>query len=121
MTITPNHTIVTARDNESAARFFASVMGLTYAGPNRHFAPVAVNESFTMDFMTVEQPAGQHLAFDVDPATFDAVLGRLRDGGVPYGSDPQAPDNGRTDHPLAARGLYFADADGNLYEIMSPS
>ncbi|MFD0547560.1 hypothetical protein [Streptomyces mexicanus] len=38
MSITLNHTIVPAIDNEAAARFFASVMGLEYRGADRHFA-----------------------------------------------------------------------------------
>jgi len=121
MTITLNHTIVPAVDNEKAAAFFAGIMGLTYAGGVRHFAPVRVNEQLTLDFMTVDQPAGLHLAFDVDATTFDRILARLRAGGVPYGSQPDAPDNGRTDHPLCARGLYFRDEASNLYELMSPA
>jgi hypothetical protein len=56
----------------------------------------------------------------VAPETFDGILGRLRTLGVPYGNDPSAPDNGLIDHPLCARGLYFADEAGNLYEVMSP-
>jgi predicted enzyme related to lactoylglutathione lyase len=43
MPISLNHTIVAAADNERAARFFATVMGLHYTGytgPERHFAPV---------------------------------------------------------------------------------
>ena len=100
MPISLNHTIVSAADNERAARFFATVMGLEYTGPDRHFAPVRVNESLTLDFLTVPEPPGSHLAFDVDPAT---------------------PDNGRTDHPLCPRGLYFADDSENLYELMSPA
>lgn len=120
MTITLNHTIVPAADRERAAAFFAGVMGLGFAGSVRHFAPVRVNEQLTLDFMTVAQPVGVHLAFDVDPGTFDDVLRRLRAGGVPYGSEPSAPENGRTDHPLCARGLYFRDDAGNLYELMSP-
>lgn len=47
--------------------------------------------------MTVEDPVGLHLAFDVDPATFDQILARLQAAGVPYGSEPGEPDNGRTD------------------------
>jgi len=119
MPITLNHTIVPAVDNETAARFFASVMGLEYAGPDRHFAPVRVNESLTLDFMTVEQPSGHHLAFDVDAETFDGILARLQAAGVAYGNDPRTPDNGRIDHPLCARGLYFLDEAGNLFEVMS--
>ena len=122
MSITLNHTIVPAVDNEAAARFFAAIMGLEYAhaGPARHFAPVRVNDSLTLDFLSVEHPAGHHLAFDVDPPTFDGILARLRAAGVPYGNDHAHPDNGRIDHPLSPRGLYFADDTGNLYEVMSP-
>jgi catechol 2,3-dioxygenase-like lactoylglutathione lyase family enzyme len=123
MTITLNHTIVPAPDHREAARFFASIMGLEQlppAGRNGHFAPVRVNEQLTLDFMTVTEPEGHHLAFAVDPATFDQILARLRAAGVPYGSDPAHPDNGRIDHPLCPRGLFFADAARNLYEVMSP-
>jgi hypothetical protein len=122
MTITLNHTIVPAVDNRESARFFASIMGLEElppAGRNGHFAPVRVNEKLTLDFMTVENPQGHHLAFDVDPATFDQVLDRIRESGIPYGNDPAHPDNGRIDHPLCPRGLFFVDAARNLYEVMS--
>ncbi|MEU6410295.1 VOC family protein [Microbispora sp. NPDC046933] len=124
MTITLNHTIVPAVDNREAARFFASIMGLPElppAGRNGHFAPVRVNETLTLDFMTVENPVGVHLAFDADPATFDQILARLREAEVPFGSDPAHPDNGRIDHPLCPRGLFFVDAARNLYEVMSPA
>lgn len=124
MTITLNHTIVPALDHRRAARFFASVMGLAElppAGRSGHFAPVRINEQLTLDFMTVADPVGMHLAFDVDAATFDAILARLRAAGVPYGSRPTEPGNGRTDHPLCARGLFFTDDAGNLYEVMSPA
>ncbi|QHY97430.1 Glyoxalase-like domain protein [Streptomyces sp. S4.7] len=122
MTVTLNHTIVPARDHRAAARFFASLMGLEElppAGRDGHFAPVRVNGQLTLDFMSVEHPEGHHLAFDVDPATFDLILDRVRAAGVPYGNDPAHPDNGRTDHPLCPRGLFFRDEAMNLYEVMS--
>jgi catechol 2,3-dioxygenase-like lactoylglutathione lyase family enzyme len=119
MPITLNHTIVPAVDNDAAARFFASVMGLDYRGEDRHFAPVQVNDSLTLDFMSVENPVGHHLAFDVDPSSFDAILVRLRAAGGAYGNDPSEPGNGRIGHPLCPRGLYFSDDAGNLYEVMS--
>jgi catechol 2,3-dioxygenase-like lactoylglutathione lyase family enzyme len=122
MTVSLNHTIVPAVDNRDAARFFASVMGLPElppAGRYGHFAPVRVNDQLTLDFMTVDNPAGHHLAFDVDPATFDQILARLRTDGIPYGNEPAHPDNGRTDHPLCPRGLFFTDTARNLYEVMT--
>lgn len=79
-----------------------------------------INDSLTLDFMSVENPVGHHLAFDVDPSSFDGILARLRAAGVPYGNDPSEPDNGRIDHPLCPRGPYFTDDAGNLYEVMSP-
>ncbi|MFI9048096.1 VOC family protein [Streptomyces sp. NPDC053427] len=124
MTVSLNHTIVPAVDHRAAARYFATVMGLEElppAGRTGHFAPVRVNAELTLDFMSVPDPEGHHLAFDVDPETFDAILARIRTAGIPYGNDPASPDNGRTDHPLCARGLFFADDSRNLYEIMSPA
>ncbi|MFI6316646.1 VOC family protein [Nonomuraea sp. NPDC050556] len=124
MTITLNHTIVPALDNRQAAHFFATIMGLEElppAGRTGNFAPVRVNAQLTLDFMTVEQPAALHLGFDVDPDTFDQILARLRENGVPFGNHPAHPDNGRIDHPLCPRGLFFVDEVRNLYELMSPA
>ncbi|TDP93693.1 VOC family protein [Labedaea rhizosphaerae] len=120
MTITLNHTIVPAVDNETEARFLAAVLGLSYDGPNRHFAPVRINEQLTLDFMTVDEPQPMHLAFDVDPATFDAAVDHLRANKIPFGNRPHDWTNGLTDHPFAARGVFFRDAAQNLYELMSP-
>ena len=121
MTITLNHTIVPAVDNQAEARFLAAILGLTYEGPNRHFAPVRVNEQLTLDFMTVEEPHPMHLAFDVDATTFDAALNHLRANDIPHGNRPTDTTNGQIDHPFAARGVFFRDAAQNLYELMSPA
>jgi hypothetical protein len=40
MTITLNHTIVWARNKEGAARLFAEIFGLRFAGQGGHFAHV---------------------------------------------------------------------------------
>ncbi|NVI90242.1 VOC family protein [Actinomadura sp. BRA 177] len=125
MTISLNHAIVTAADNDEAARFFAGVMGLAYTGVHphaRHFVPIRVNEGLTLDFLTVAHPQGHHLAFDVDAGTFDAVVDRLDACEIPYGDEPAHADSGRVDeaHPLGGRGLYFSDSSGNLYELIAP-
>ncbi|RKS74289.1 glyoxalase/bleomycin resistance protein/dioxygenase superfamily protein [Actinomadura pelletieri DSM 43383] len=125
MTITLNHTVVTAADNAEAARFFATVMDLPYTGPHPHaphFVPIRVNASLTLDFLTVPHPQGHHLAFDVDTETFNTTIDRLNAHRIPYGSDPAHPDNGRVDHtpPTGGRSLYFSDPSGNLYELISP-
>ncbi|MFC4909936.1 VOC family protein [Actinomadura gamaensis] len=126
MTITLNHTIVPAVDNEAAARFLAAVLGLEYDGPHpvaKHFAPLRINDELSLDFMTVPDPTGHHLAFDVDPATFDTAVAYLRAHELPHGDGPGDHTNGRVaeQHPLGARGVYFADPSGNLYELISPA
>jgi catechol 2,3-dioxygenase-like lactoylglutathione lyase family enzyme len=117
-----DHTVLPAHDHEGSARFFAEVMGLQYEGPVRHFAPVRVNSALTLDFIRSEQPfAGHHLAFRVDDAEFEGILRRLQARGIPYGDDPSTSDNLQTRHPLAARGLYFVDPNGHLFEVMTHS
>src|SRR5260370_9141524 len=63
MTITLNHTIVSARDKDAAARFFAEIFGLRFEGLGGHFAPVRVNDTLTLDFADAKGTiASQHLA-----------------------------------------------------------
>ncbi|MDA3628696.1 VOC family protein [Saccharopolyspora sp. WRP15-2] len=123
MTVTLNHTIVPARDNAAAADFLAGILDLRRLPPDGFdgkFAPVEVNDSLTLQFMTAPELEPHHLAFDVAPEEFDQVLTRLRDRDVPFGNSPFEPENGRIDHPLSPRGLFFRDDSGNLYEVMSP-
>ncbi|MGH8883234.1 MAG: VOC family protein, partial [Stackebrandtia sp.] len=93
----------------------------SYEGPDRHFAPVRVIERLTLDFMTVDAGPGHHLAFDVDPDSFDRIVARIKDRGVPFGDSPRDPRTGGLNHPLCPRGLFFTDDIGNLYEVMSPA
>src|SRR2546423_2364118 len=86
MTITLNHTIVPARDKEAAARFFAQIFGLAFENTKAHFAPVRVNETLTLLFDTDDAFASHHYAFHVSDAEFDAIFGRIKQGGLSYGS-----------------------------------
>jgi catechol 2,3-dioxygenase-like lactoylglutathione lyase family enzyme len=122
MTIALDHTVVAAADNERAAHRFADTMGLAFEGFDGFdgkFATVRVNDTLRLFFVTVEHVVTQHLAFTVDGATFDGILERLRRTGQAFGNSPRDPANGRTDHPLAARGVLWLDPDGHLYEVMT--
>jgi catechol 2,3-dioxygenase-like lactoylglutathione lyase family enzyme len=114
-----DHLIVPALDHEASARLFAEIMGLRYAGPVRHFAPVRVNESLTLDFYKAEDFKGYHLGFHVSEEEFAGVLRRLQARGMSYGNDPREPANLRTDHLFGGHGLYFVDPNGHLFEIMT--
>ena len=74
MPIVLNHTIVPAHDKEASARFFARIFGLSYEGPMGHFAPVKVNETFTLDFDDGDTFDSHHYAFHVSDEEFDKLL-----------------------------------------------
>jgi catechol 2,3-dioxygenase-like lactoylglutathione lyase family enzyme len=119
MAITIDHVLMPAYDHEASAQFFAQIMGLSYAGPDRHFAPVRVSDTFTISFMKTEQVSGYHLGFHIGEDDFGAILSRLQAAGVAYGNDPRDSTNLRTDHPFGGRGLFFVDANGHLFEVMT--
>jgi catechol 2,3-dioxygenase-like lactoylglutathione lyase family enzyme len=119
MSITIDHIVIPAYDHEASAQFFAQIMGVTYTGLDRHFAPVRLSETFTIAFLRAEQPAGYHLGFHIGEDDFDGILNRLQAAGVPYGNDPRDTTNLRTDHPFGGRGLFFVDSNGHLFEVMT--
>jgi catechol 2,3-dioxygenase-like lactoylglutathione lyase family enzyme len=119
MTITLNHTIVPARDKEAAARFFARLFGLDFAGPGEHFAPVEVNETLTLLFDDGDTFESHHYAFHVDDAEFDAILQRVKDNGLVYGSTPWSSDDRKLNDWNGGRGVYFTTPDGHLLELMT--
>ncbi len=119
MAIVLDHTIVPARDKEASARFFAQIMGLSYQGASGHFAPVQVNESLTFDFDNRETFESHHYAFYISDDEFDAILGRVRAAGRPYGSGPMSHQDGKINTRRGGRGFYFADLDGHLLEVMT--
>jgi len=118
MTIILNHTIVPTRDKAVAARLFARLFGLA-SEAGGHFATVRVNDQLTMLFDHRESFDSHHYAFHVSDAEFDAILGRVKDAGIAYGSQPGELDNGRLNDWGGGRGVYFTDPDGHLFELMT--
>jgi catechol 2,3-dioxygenase-like lactoylglutathione lyase family enzyme len=120
MTITLNHTIVSAHEKDVAARFFAQIFGLRFDGPGGHFAPVRVNDTLTLDFADAAGPiASQHYAFHVSDAEFDAILQRVKAAGLAIGSSPWSLDDGKLNDWNGGRGFYFKDPDGHILELMT--
>src|SRR5437016_2134042 len=108
MSITLNHTIVPAHDKEAAARFFAQIFGLQYAGPTGHFAPVRVNEELTLDFDNAESFEHHHYAFHVNDSEFDRILERVQEARIPYGSEPRSLENGQLNSRKGGRGVLLS-------------
>ena len=118
MTIVLNHTIVPAHDKEASARFFADLFGLRCHSAG-HFAQVRVNDTLTLDFDNAQRFESHHYAFHVSDAEFDAILHRLQEAGVPYGSDWANVTNGRLNDWHGGRGCYFHDPNGHLLELLT--
>ena len=119
VTIELDHTIVPSRNKEAAARFFSRIFGLNYNGTVSHFAPVRVNENLTLDFDEASGFEPHHYAFKVSDAEFDAIFGRIKAGGVIYGSGPGAFEDMQINHRGGGRGVYFRDPDGHILEILT--
>jgi catechol 2,3-dioxygenase-like lactoylglutathione lyase family enzyme len=121
MTIRLDHTIVAAEDKFAAAQFFADIFGLAVKpGNDGYFAKVQVNESLTLAFSDDADPGeGQHYAFHVSDAEFEEIFRRVKARGLPYGSEPDSPDNGRINTRRGGRGFYFEDPNGHLLEVMT--
>jgi catechol 2,3-dioxygenase-like lactoylglutathione lyase family enzyme len=130
MTIRLDHTIVPAKDKRASAEFFAEIFGLRVEPGDGHFAPVRVNDSLTLDFADEAEDWGgpgfdprtgrsHHYAFHVSDKEFDAIFGRVKARGIPYGSDPFSHANGRINTRRGGRGFYFEDPYGHLLEVMT--
>ena len=119
MTIVLNHTIVPVRDKDAAARFFAQIFGLPYAGADGHFAKVRVNDQLTLLFDDDTAHKSHHLAFHVSDGEVDAILARVKAAGIAFGSGPDSTEDGKLNDCGGGRGFYFKDPDGHLLELMT--
>ena len=119
MAIYLDHTIVPAHDKEKSARFMAHIMGLEYNGLFGHFAPIKVNEHLSLDFDNRVNFQSNHYAFLVTDADFDAILGRVKEAGVKYGSGPFSQDDMQINHRHHGRGFYFRDENGHSWEFIT--
>ena len=120
MTIELNHLIVPARDKEESARFYEQILGFPYEGLMGSFAPVRIpNQSLTLDFLDQEEFEAAHYAFKVSEAEFDEIFSRIKDAGLPYGSEPWTPGDMKLNHWNGGRGVYFKDPNGHLLELLT--
>jgi hypothetical protein len=115
MTITLNHTIVPAHDKGAAAQFFAGIFGLHADPKGGHFAPVRINDTLTLLFDDHKEFESHHYAFHVNNAEFDAILDRVREAKLAYGSAPSSLDDGKLNDWNGGRGRSQAAACFELH------
>lgn len=120
MSVQLNHTIVHARDSATSAAFLAGILGLT---PPTRFGPfmaVALDNGVTLDYADAPgEIASQHYAFLIDERGFDEAFGRIRDRGLAFWADPHRSRPGQINTNDGGRGVYFADPDGHLLELIT--
>src|ERR1700757_3900065 len=56
---------------------------------------------------------------DVSDAEFDAIFGRIKEAGIPYGSGPMPQDDMKTNTWNGGRGVYFKDPNGHVLELLT--
>ncbi len=120
-----DHLILNVNDMEESIRFYTEVLGMTHEGKSEPFQVIRVSPDFELLLGPWPTEGGEHLAFAMPRAEFDAVVRRVRERGIPFGDTFDAVGNMKGPHvearPGGARGLatslYFFDPNKHLLEI----
>ena len=121
MKVELDHTIVPSRDKVAAARLLGELLGVPWApsgiGP---FAPVYVNDGLTLDFIDSAEPFPvYHFCFRVKQEDFDAILGRIKEKGIPFRSSVRGPVDSKIDPDYG--NIYWNEPDGHQWELLTVS
>ena len=121
MTIQLDHVIVPSHNRLEGAKFLAGLLDVPWAASQGNFTPVFVNDTLTLDFADRDQFESHHFCFRVGGEAFDAILGRIQAGRIPYRSRPRGDNDMQINPRLGGKNLYWEDADGHLWEILTVS
>lgn len=115
-----NHTIVWSSDRKASARFLAEMLGRPAPSKFGHFEVVELDNGVSLDFADMDGPIQQqHYAFLITEEDFGAILARIVERGVPYWADPMRNRPGQINRGDGGRGVYFADPDDHLLEVIT--
>ena len=115
-----NHTIVWCSDKRRSADFLTSLLGLPAARPFLHFLVVELENGVSLDYYQKAGPVSpQHYAFLVSDSEFDAAFDRIRTQGMSHWADPARSRPGEINTHFGGRGVYFADPDDHLMELIT--
>jgi catechol 2,3-dioxygenase-like lactoylglutathione lyase family enzyme len=117
-----DHLILAVNDRDASVAFFTDVLAFTNEGEDGPFTVIRVTPDLTLQVAPWGTSGGEHLAFSMTRAEFDATFARIRECGIPYGDSFH--DVGNMQGPgreVGARGagptLYFFDPNQHLIEI----
>jgi hypothetical protein len=116
-----NHTIVSARDAHTSARWLTELLDLADPTPFGPFWVVQTANGVSLDFIDDDGDSieSTHYAFLVGEEDFDRIFGRIVEREMPHWADPsqQLPD--QINHHDGGRGVYFPSPDGHFLEIIT--
>jgi catechol 2,3-dioxygenase-like lactoylglutathione lyase family enzyme len=115
-----NHHIVTTRQRDETALFFAEVLGLDAPVQLGEFAVLRVSADTTLDFLETDREIHQqHYAFLVTEVEFDEIFSRIEKRCLGYWADPFRQRPFEINDWDDGRGVYFDDPNGHLLEILT--
>ena len=121
MAIQLDHLIVPSHDPVAGAKSLAGLLDVPWQEAQGPFTPVYVNETTTLDFADRDQFESHHYCFRVSDGEFEAILGRIRAARIAYRSSPLGETDMQINRRLGGKNLYWQDADGHLWEILTVS
>ncbi len=121
MAIQLDHIIVPSHDKHAGAKELAGLLDVPWGESLGEFVGVYVNDGLTLDFAQREGFERCHVCFRVTDAEFDAIFGRIKSGGIAYRSRPHGDNDFQVNTRLGGKNLYWEDADGHLWEILTVS
>lgn len=115
-----NHTIVWCSDKLRSAEFLTYILGLPPARTFFPFLVVELENGVSLDYYEKKGTvAPQHYAFLVGDAEFDAAFARIEELHLTYWADPGRTKPGEINTHFGGRGVYFADPDNHLLELIT--
>jgi catechol 2,3-dioxygenase-like lactoylglutathione lyase family enzyme len=100
--------------------FLSEMLGRPPATRFGPFLVVELDNAVSMDFHETDgRVSPQHYAFLVGEDDFDDIFGRIRQRGLEHWADPGRTRPGEINRNDGGRGVYFADPDGHLLEILT--
>ncbi len=120
MSVDLNHTIVACRDQQRSAAFLTELLGLPAATRFGRFLVVSTDNGVSLDYAETDREiTTQHYAFLIGEDDFDAIFGRITARSIEHWADPGRARPGEINRNDGGRGVYFADPDGHLMEIIT--
>ncbi|MBI1818235.1 MAG: VOC family protein [Deltaproteobacteria bacterium] len=117
-----DHLILAVGDVQASAKFYAEILGFALEGSDGPFTVVRVTPALTIQLAPWGTQGGDHLAFAMSSAEFEAVFDRVKAVGIEFGDAFDAVGSMKgPGREMGAKGmgkaLYFFDPSRHLIEI----